>query len=189
MITLKLDPLLQLHSETFSQIVALNPDTQLELSPRGDLIIMSPTGGETGDRNDEISFQLRLWNKQTKLGKTFNAATGFSLPSGGIRSPDASWLNISAWEALTPNQRQSFPPVCPDFVVELRSPSDNLGDLRDKMQEYINNGARLGWLIDPINKIVEIYHPQRSTVVMVNPEKLSGEDVLPSFVLDLENIL
>ncbi|TVQ47736.1 MAG: Uma2 family endonuclease [Gloeocapsa sp. DLM2.Bin57] len=182
MITLKLEPLLQLHSETFSQIVALNPDTQLELTATGDLLIISPRGGETGDRNDQISFQLRLWNKQTKLGKTFNAATGFSLPNGGIRSPDASWLNISSWEALTPN-------LCPDFLVELRSPSDNLGDLRNKMQEYINNGARLGWLIDPINKIVEIYHPQRSTVVMVNPGELSREEVLPGFVLDLENIL
>ena len=189
MVNLKLDPVLQISPRAFKEIVALNPNHQFELTATGELVVMSPTGGETGERNDEISFQLRRWHKETRLGKTFNAATGFNLPGGGIRSPDASWLSLSRWEALTSDERVSFPPLCPDFVVELRSPCDNLGDLRSKMQEYIDNGALLAWLIDPNRKIVEIYRTGGLTEVLLNPSQLSGENVLPGFVLDLEDII
>ncbi len=149
---------------------------------------MSPKGGEKGDRNDEISFQLRAWNKQTQLGKTFNSSTGFSLPNGALRSPDASWVSLNRWIGLTLELRQSFPPLCPDFVVELRSLSDSLKDLRLKMLEYIDNGAMLAWLIDPLKKVVEIYRPEQPVEILQNPSQLSGENLLPGFVLDLQDI-
>lgn len=188
MVTLNLEPIFRLSHEQFKQLVAANPDAFLELTKAGELVVMSPTGGETGERNDEISFQLRAWNKQTQLGKTFNSSTGFALPNGATRSPDASWVSLSRWNALSSNERQSFPPLCPDFVIELRSPSDSLKDLRDKMQEYIDNGASLGWLLDPISKVVEIYRPGQPVEVLTNPTQLSGENVLPGFVLDLQGI-
>jgi len=189
MVTLNLKPIVGLSKEKFKQLVAANPDAVLELTSMGELVVMSPTGGETGDRNDEISFQLRAWNKQTQLGKTFNSSTGFDLPNGATRSPDASWVSLTRWNVLTPIERQSFPPLCPDFVIELRSPSDSLKDLRDKMQEYIDNGARLGWLLDPMRKIVEIYRPGQAVEVLQNPTRLDGENILPGFGLDLEGIL
>jgi Uma2 family endonuclease len=188
MVTLNLEPVIRLSHEQFKQLVAANPDAALELTSIGELVIMSPSGGETGERNDEISFQLRAWNKQTQLGKTFNSSTGFDLPNGATRSPDASWVSLTRWNVLTPQERQSFPPLCPDFVIELRSPSDSLKDLRDKMQEYIDNGALLGWLIDPMRKVVEIYRPGQPVEVLQNPTQLNGENVLPGFVLDLEGI-
>jgi Uma2 family endonuclease len=188
MVTLNLKPIIRLNHEQFKQLVAANPDAELELTGEGELVIMPPTGGETGDRNDEISFQLRAWNKQTQLGKTFNSSTGFDLPNGATRSPDASWVSLARWNALTPNERQSFPPLCPDFIIELRSPSDSLKDLRDKMLEYIDNGASLGWLLDPISKTVEIYRIGQPVEVLTNPTQLRGENVLPGFVLDLGGI-
>lgn len=188
-IALNFEPILHLSDEVFEQLCQANRDVQLERTAQGELIVMPPTGGETGDRNDEMSFQLRAWNKQTRLGKTFNADTGFRLPNGATRSPDASWLPSKIWESLTPEQRRSFPPVCPDFVVELRSPSDSLPVVQAKVQEYLSNGARLGWLIDPQNRRVEIYRPGQAIEIVEAPASLSGEDVLPGFVLDLEEIL
>ena len=188
MTTLTLPASLKLTHTAFLDLVAVNPDLQLERTSDGELVIMPPTGGETGDRNDEISFQLRAWNKQANLGKTFNAATGFSLPNGSDRSPDASWVSRERWEALTPQERKTFPPLCPNFVVELRSPTDNLKKLQAKMQEYIEQGAQLGWLIDPKTKQVEIYHPGQDKEILYAPATLSGEAVLPGFILDLQPI-
>ncbi len=188
-LTLNLDPVVHLSDEQFFQLCVANPDLQLERTTAGEIIVMPPTGGETGDRNSELDYQLRGWNKQTTQGKTFNAATGFRLPSGATRSPDAAWLQLPRWDSLTLEQQQKFPPLCPDFVVELRSPSDSLQILQAKMQEYLDNGARLGWLIDPENRRVEIYRPNQAVEVVQAPTTLSGEDVLLGFVLDLSEIL
>ncbi len=185
---LNLPDSLKLTREAFLDLVAANPELQLERTSTGELVIMPPTGGETGDRNDEISFQIRAWNKQTKLGKTFNSSTGFNLPNEATRSPDASWVRLDRWEALTSAEQEAFPPLCPDFVVELRSPTDNLKKLQAKMQEYLEQGAQLGWLIDPKTKQVEIYRLGQDKEVLSQPTTLSGEDVLPGFVLDLRPV-
>lgn len=186
--TLNLPDSIKLTSEAFLEFVAANPELQLERTSTGELVIIPPTGGETGDRNDEISFQLRAWNKQTKLGKTFNSSTGFTLPNGATRAPDASWVRLERWSALTSQQREAFPPLCPDFVIELRSPSDNLKNLQAKMQEYIEQGATLGWLIDPKTKQVEIYRQGQDREILYQPTTLSGEDTLPGFVLNLQSV-
>ena len=149
---------------------------------------MSPTGGITGDYNADLTYQLRSWTIQTKLGKSFDSSTGFKLPNGANRSPDASWVSLERWNTLTLEQQEKFLPFCPDFVVELRSPSDVLSILQAKMKEYLENGARLGWLIDPKRKIVEISRPQQKVEILRSPTVLSGENVLPGFVLDLSEI-
>lgn len=151
--TITLPPTLELKidltDEQFFQLCHNNRDYRFERTAKGELLIMSPTGGETGNRDFEISVQLGIWNKQHNLGKGFDSSTGFTLPNGAVRSPGASWVKRERWDALTPEQQQKFAPLCPDFVVELRSPSDSLEKVREKMQEYINNGASLGWLINP----------------------------------------
>ncbi|HLP89306.1 MAG TPA: Uma2 family endonuclease [Nostocaceae cyanobacterium] len=187
-LTLQLPPHLQFTDDEFLQIVATNKDLRLELSAEGELILMPPTGGETGDRNLELEGQIWFWKRQTKLGKAFDSSTGFKLPNGAIRSPDVSWIPIEKWNALTPEQRKKFLPIAPDFVIELLSETDDLEDLRAKMREYINNGVRLGWLINPKNQQVEIYRPHQEPEILQSPQTLSGEDVLPGFVLDLEPI-
>ncbi|MBD2337144.1 Uma2 family endonuclease [Calothrix sp. FACHB-156] len=180
---------IDLTDEQFFQLCQKNRDYRFERTASGELLIMPPTGSDTGNRNFDIVVELGIWNKQTKLGKGFDSSTGFTLPNGAERSPDVSWVKIERWNALTPEQQQKFAPICPDFVVELRSPSDSLKDLQDKMQEYIENGARLGWLIDRKNKRVEIYRPGKDVEILDNPESLSGEDVLPGFVLHLQQIM
>ncbi|MEZ2232745.1 Uma2 family endonuclease [Microcoleus sp.] len=174
--------------EQFQQIAAVNRDLRLERTATGELIIMAPTGSETGNRNLDIEGQLWLWNRQTKLGVAFNSSSGFKLPNGADRSPDASWVKLERWQTLTPKEREGFAPLCPDFVVELRSKSDNMEPLREKMREYIANGARLGWLIDRKNQKVEIYRQNQDVEILDNPRTLSGEDVLPGFVLDLTDV-
>ncbi|WP_333230960.1 Uma2 family endonuclease [Microcoleus sp. Pol12B5] len=174
--------------EQFVQLAIANRELQLERTAQGELIVNPPTGGETGYRNLDIEGQLWLWNRQTKLGKAFNSSTGFHLPNGADRSPDAAWVRQERWDELTPKQKESFIPLCPDFVVELRSKTDNMEPLRAKMKEYMNNGARLGWLIDRKNKKVEIYRLNQDVEVLENPISLSGEDVLPGFVLDLTEV-
>ncbi|MEG4118689.1 Uma2 family endonuclease [Microcoleus sp. N9_B4] len=174
--------------EQFVELAIANRELQLERTAQGELIVNPPTGGETGYRNLDIEGQLWLWNRQTKLGKAFNSSTGFHLPNGADRSPDAAWVRQERWDELTPKQKESFIPLCPDFVVELRSKTDNMEPLRAKMKEYMNNGARLGWLIDRKNKKVEIYRPSQDVEVLENPISLSGEDVLPGFVLDLTEV-
>ncbi|GAX42016.1 hypothetical protein NIES4075_30140 [Tolypothrix sp. NIES-4075] len=185
--TLKLN--IDLTDEQYFQLCQNNRDYRFELTAEGELLIMPPTGSETGRRNFDIVVELGIWNKQTKLGKGFDSSTGFTLPNGAKRSPDASWVKIERWNALTPEQQEKFAPICPDFVVELRSRTDSLKELQEKMQEYIDNGALLGWLIDRKNKRVEIYRPLKEVEILENPASLSGEDVLPGFVLDLTLIL
>jgi Uma2 family endonuclease len=187
-LTLQLPPVLKLTDEQFEQLAAANQDLQLELTAKGELIIMPPTGGETGDRNFELDGQLWYWNRQTRLGKAFDSSTGFRLPKGGTRSPDVAWISMERWEALTPTHRKKFLPLCPDFAVELVSETDDVEETRSKMQEYINNGLRLGWLINPRTRQVEIYRPNQAVEVLQSPATLSGEDVLPGFVLDLQPI-
>ncbi len=174
--------------EQFQQIAAVNRDLRLERTATGELIIMAPTGSETGNRNQDMSGQLWLWNRQTKLGVVFDSSSGFKLPNGADRSPDASWVKLERWQTLTPKQQEGFAPLCPDFVVELRSKSDNMEPLREKMREYITNGSRLGWLIDRKNQKVEIYRQNQDVEILDHPRTLSGEDVLPGFVLDLIDV-
>lgn len=180
-----LSPVLELTEDQFFDLAQLNRDLRIERSAQGELIIMPPTGEETGKRNTEITIQLGLWARQNRTGTSFDSSTGFTLPNGAVRSPDASWVEKTRLEALTDEQRRKFLPLCPDFVAELRSPTDSLNVLRDKMQEYLDNGARLGWLIDPEQKRVYVYRPQALLKELEAPEKLSGDPVLPGFALDL----
>lgn len=182
--------------EQFEAICAANPDLRLELTAAGELIEMPPTGGETGRRNSSLTAQLYVWNLQAQLGEVFDSSTAFRLPNGAIYAPDAAWLEQKRWEQLTPQQRQGFPPLAPNFVIELASPSDSLTDLRQKMLEYQENGVNLGWLILPETRQVEIYRGDRpdhnATVrpseTLQQPESLDGEDILPGFCLSLDPI-
>ncbi|MDJ0635933.1 MAG: Uma2 family endonuclease [Xenococcaceae cyanobacterium MO_188.B29] len=185
---LNMPPVAKLTDEQFYQLCQANRDLRLEMTAQGELIIMPPTGGETGKRNSDINLDLALWNRQNKLGIVFDSSTGFILPNGAKRSPDAAWIPTDKWDALTSEQKQKFLPLCPDFVIELRSPTDKLKTLQDKMQEYIENGTRLGWLINPQDKQVEIYRQDREVEVLNSPNSLSGENVLPGFILNLELI-
>src|ERR671933_1397505 len=187
-ITLNLNSIIKLTSEQFYQLCEENPDLKLERSANGELIAMPPTGGETGKRNVKVTTQLDLWNEQTELGEVFDSSTGFTLPNKADRSPDASWVEKSRWSALTPEQREKFIPLCPDFVIELVSPSDSLKKSQEKMQEYMENGCRLGWLINRKKREVEIYRPGQDVEVLQSPLTLSGENVLPGFVLNLQKI-
>jgi Uma2 family endonuclease len=175
------------HTE-FEQICCDNPEKVLELTKDGELSVMSPVGGESGNYESNLIIDLGMWNRQSKLGKTFSSSTGFILPNGAIRSPDAAWVELSRWEALTIEQRQKFLPLTPDFIIELRSKTDSLSKLQQKMLEYRDNGVRLGWLINPPENQVEIYRLQRDIEVLESPTILSGEDVLPGFILDLAAI-
>ena len=175
--------------EQFAALAAANRDLRLERSAQGELIVNPPTGWETGRRNWSISGELYLWWRNAgEPGEAFDSSTGFILPNGATRSPDASWVSGERWQALTPEQKKTFANICPDFVVELRSSSDTLKSLQDKMREYIDNGAKLGWLIDPQQRRVEIYRPGKDVDVLENPTELSGEDVLPGFVLNLRRV-
>ena len=187
-ITLDLNPILQLTDEQFFQLCQHHRDYQFERTKLGELIIMTPTGSETSNRNFEIGVQLGIWNKKYKLGVAFDSSGGFKLPNGAERSPDASWVRKERWNALTPEQQRKFAPLCPDFVLELLSPTDSLPKTRAKMVEYIENNARLGWLINRRNKQVEIYRPGKEVEIRLSPVTLSGEDVLPGFVLELKEI-
>ena len=188
-ITLNLQPTIELTDEQFELICSTNRDLRLERTATGELVIMPPTGGETGKRNSSINAQLWLWNQQHKLGEVFDSSTGFKLPNGATRSPDAAWIKKERWESLTPQQQKKFIPLCPDFVIELRSNSDNLSDVQKKMQEYLANGLVLGWLIDPQNKQVEVYQSDCLVEVLSNPVSLSNDDILLGFTLDLQGIL
>ncbi len=179
---------IDLTDEQFLQLCQNNRDLKFERTATGDLIIMPPTGGTTGDRNADLTFQLRAWNRQHRLGKTFDSSTGFKLPNGADRSPDAAWIAQARWDRLTPEQQDKFPPICPDFVVELMSPSDTLEKVQAKMQEYLANGARLGWLLNRKGKQVEVYRPNQPVELLTFPTTLSGERILPEFVLDLSEI-
>jgi Uma2 family endonuclease len=175
----------QLSDEQFFQLCQDNRDLRLERNPKGDLIIMPPTGGKTGNSNAGITAQLWLWNNLNKLGVVFDSSTGFKLPNGADRSPDAAWIPLEKWQALTPQQKERFLPLSPDFVIELMSASDNIETARKKMQEYLDNGTRLGWLINRKTREVEIYRQGQAVEILTNPESLSGENILPEFSLNL----
>jgi len=175
--------------EQFAAIAAENRDLRLERTAKGELIVNPPTGGESGRRNLSISAQLWLWvSANPELGVAFNSSAGFKLANGATRAPDASWVRRECWDALTPEERKGFVPFCPDFVVELRSETDRSSVLQEKMQEYLDNGTRLGWLIDPHNRCANIYRPACEVEILGQPEELSGEEVLPGFVLLLDGI-
>jgi Uma2 family endonuclease len=182
---------LQVTPEQFKVLALANRDLRLERTAQGELIVNPPTGWETGNRNVKISYFLVRWIEEEEgSGLPFDSSTGFILPNGATRSPDTSWVSQERWDALTPEQKaEIFAPICPDFVVELRSASDNLQPLQEKMQEYLKNDAQLGWLIDPGRKQVEVYRPGKEAEVLNNPVELSGEGVLPGFVLNLQRVL
>jgi Uma2 family endonuclease len=181
----KLRPVIKMTDDQFFEFCQINGDLRIERTAIGDIIIMPPTGGETGNYNAELTIELGTWNRRKKLGVVFDSNTGFKLPIGSNRSPDVSWIQLDKWNQLTPEQKQKFPPIAPDFVIELMSPTDNLKETQAKMQEYMDSGVRLGWLIYRLEKRVEIYRQGQDKEVLINPQFLSGEDVLPQFVLDL----
>ena len=178
--------------EQFEQLAQVEKLARMELTKDGELIIMSPTGGEAGETNFNLYIDLGIWNRQTKLGVAFDSSTIFVLPNSARRSPDVSWIKLERWNSLTLKEKQGFPPLAPDFVIELVSPSDiknqRYEDLQAKMQEYLDNGVKLGWLIEPSAKTVEIYRVGQQVEILNNPQTLSGEDVLPGFILDLSEI-
>ncbi len=175
--------------EQFAALAASNRELRLERTAQGELIVNPPTGWETGKRHRSISGELYIWWRNAdKPGEVFESSTGFILPNGANRSPDACWVSQERWDALTPEQKGTFANICPDFVVELRSASDTLSSQQEKMREYMDNGAVLGWLIDPQNRTVEIYRAGLEVEVLANPSELSGEEVLPGFLLDLREV-
>jgi Uma2 family endonuclease len=194
-VTLNLDTV-ELTDEQFYRLCQMNRDWQFERTAKGEIIIMSPVGGVSGNREADLITELGLWNRQTQLGRVFSSSTIFRLPNNGDRSPDAAWVSLERWSALTTEEQEKFPPICPDFVIELReaklsrreSRTDPLRPLQEKMQEYLNSGLRLGWLINPQDEQVEIYRPSREVEIVQFPVSLSGEDVLPGFVLNLPMI-
>ena len=187
-LTLNLNSVIKLTREQFYQLCEENPDLKLERNAQGELIIMPPTGGETGRSNVNLILQVASWNEQNRLGEVFDSSTGFTLPSSSDRSPDVSWVEKSRWDALTKEQKEKFLPLCPDFVIEIMSPSDTLKKVQDKMDEYMKNGCRLSWLINRKKQEVEIYRPGQDVEVLKLPQTLSGENVLPGFVLNMQKI-
>ncbi|WP_019502840.1 Uma2 family endonuclease [Pseudanabaena sp. PCC 6802] len=187
-LTVSLKPAIELTDEQFFQLCQKNTDLRFERNAQGDLIIMAPAGSDTGRRNFEFNTDLGIWNRQAKLGVAFDSSAGFKLPNGSDRSPDAAWILTERWEGLSLEQREKFAPICPDFVMELMSPSDNLKVIQEKMREYQENGVRLGWLINRKDRQVEIYRLDGSVEILQSPTSLSGEDVLPGFTLNLEAI-
>jgi Uma2 family endonuclease len=186
--TIDLSPVITLTREDFVNLCAANPDMKLERTAKGELIVMSPTGGETGSFNFALIGELYLWNREFKSGKAFDSSTGFSLPKGSDRSPDTAWISLAKWESLTPDQRRGFLPICPEFLIELLSPSDAWKQGLIKMEEYMDNGCLLGWLISPKLKRVAIYRQGQPVEILDNPQTLSGENVLPNFVLEIGNM-
>lgn len=185
-LVLHLGPLRQRISQReFFEFCQLNQDWRIERTARGDLVIMPPTGGETGRINFKLNGLFNAWSEADGTGIGFDSSTGFALPDGSRRSPDLSWVRRSRWESLSQTEQEEFPPLCPDFVVEIRSRSDTLSALQEKMEEYIANGAALGWLIDPIDRRVYIYRPESRVEILEDPEIISGDPLLRGFVLDL----
>ncbi len=174
-----------LSDEQFYQLCQVNDQWRLEETAQGELIIMPPVGAISGNRESELNGLVWLWNRQTKLGKVFSSSTVFILPNGGKRSPDVAWMANERWDSLTLEEKEKFAPICPDFVIELRSITDSLSQLQTKMQEYLRSGLKLGWLIDPQSQQVEIYRQNEPIEIVLLPTNLSGEDVLPGFDLEL----
>jgi Uma2 family endonuclease len=187
-LTLNINSIIKLTKEQFYQLCEENPDLKLERNAQGELIIMPPTGGETGRSNVNLILQVASWNEQNQLGEVFDSSTGFTLPSGADRSPDVSWVEKSRWDALTTEQKERFIPLCPDFVIEILSPNDSLKKTQQKMQEYIENGCILGWLLNRKKQEVEISRPGKNVEVLKLPQSLSGENILPGLIVNLQKI-
>ena len=175
----------ELSDDQFYQLCQINEDWKLEQTAKGELIIMPPVGAISGNRESDFNGYIWLWNLQTKLGKVFSSSTVFTLPNGGKRSPDVAWIVNERWESLNIQEKEKFAKICPDFIIELRSRTDSLSRLQEKMQEYLDSGLGLGWLIDPQNQQVEIYRQNQSVEIVSLPTSLSGENVLPGFILEL----
>lgn len=190
MITCKINfnPIIKIDDEQFYQLCRHNPEINFERNQKGEILIMSPTGGETGNRNAELIVQFGIWNRRQKLGKIFDSSTCFRLPLGSNRSPDLAFIYQERWDKLSKKDREKFPPIAPDFVLELLSPSDNLEETQAKMREYIDNGVKLGWLINRVQQQVEIYCLGKEKQVLINPEFLENQEILPKFNLDLSLI-
>lgn len=187
-LVINLRPIINLTDDEFYEFCQHNSDLRIERTATGALVVMPPTGGESGHRNADLTTDVNLWNRQTELGVVFDSSTVFKLPNGANRSPDVAWITNERWNALSVEQQKKFPPIAPDFVIELRSETDTLKDLQEKMREYMGNGVRLGWLIDPQIRQVSIYRPDQPAETLQSPTTLSGEAVLPKFVLDLSRI-
>lgn len=183
-----LHPVLDLSDDQFFEFCQINRDLRIERNAHGECIVMPPTGGRTSEQNAEITMQLRAWAKRDGTGTTFDSSGGFLLPNTAVRSPDAAWVKKSRLASLSVQERRKFIPLCPDFVIEIRSPNDSLSALQGKMQEYIANGTPLGWLIDPDQRRVSVYRPGMPVEVVENPDTLSGAPVLPGFILDLRAV-
>lgn len=180
---------IRLTDEQFYRLCRDNPELRMELTSEGGLVVMSPTGAKTGSRNSKLNQRLANWADADGRGIAFDSNAGFTLPNGAKRSPDAAWVRLEAWQALSDEEQERFAPLCPEFVAELRSPQDSLSTLQTKMQEYLDNGARLGWLLDPVEKRVYVYRRGGATECLENPKSLSGEAVLEGLELDLQGIL
>ncbi len=178
----------EISDEHFEKICRKNREFRIEQTSEGELIIMPPTLPDTGWRNSELNTDVNIWNRRSKEGIVFDSSTYFTLPNGARRSPDVTWIKREKWEQLTDEQRKKVSRIIPDFVIELSSSSDSLKTLQDKMQEYIENGVSLGWLIDPQKRKVHIYRKDGKTEILDNPETLSGEDVLQGFELKVSDI-
>jgi Uma2 family endonuclease len=187
-VVLRLHPVINLTDDQLVEFCAINRELRIERTAQGELQIMPPTGFETGHRNSLITTALVVWAQQHGTGVAVGSSTGFLLPNGAMRSPDTAWVRRSRVDALTREQKRKFIPLCPDFVVELRSPTDRLSTVQAKMQEYMENGAQLGWLIDPEERRVYIYLPRGQMQLLENPPMLPGDPVLPGFVLHLQTI-
>ncbi|MFM5889622.1 MAG: Uma2 family endonuclease [Dolichospermum sp.] len=185
---LQMLPNMVMTDDQFFDFCQLNRHFRIERNQIGDLFIMSPTGSETEERNFNLIVQLGIWTKQDGTGVGFGSSGGFTLPNGAVRSPDAAWIKRTKWEIIPAEKRKKFAPICPEFVVELRSENDSLSTLKEKMQEYIDNGTQLAWLIDRKQRKVFIYRPNCGVAELDNPQTLTGEDILPGFVLDLSEI-
>lgn len=187
-LVLQMSPAIEMTEEQFFAFCQQNRDYRINRSATGEIIVMPPTGSGIGNRNFKLSQQLANWTDKDGTGIGFDSSSGFTLANGAIKSADAAWMKLEKWQAIPPEKQEKFAPVCPDFVAELRSPSDNLQPLKDKLQEYIDNGASLGWLIDRKNRQVYIYRPNLEVECLDNPASISGDSVLPGFVLDLSTI-
>jgi Uma2 family endonuclease len=187
-VVLKLKPAINLTDDQLFELCQLNRDWRIEYTAQGELIVMPPAGGETSNRNAELTFQVQAWTRRDQTGVAFDSSGGFKLPNGATRSPDAAWVRRSRLAGLTREQKQKFLPLCPDFAIELRSPTDNLQAALDKMQEYLDNGAQLGWFLDPLTRRVHVYRPQRPPEILEAPGTVSADPLLPGFVLDLRKI-
>jgi len=187
-VTLKMGDLMS--EEEFFQFCQMNDTLEFERDSQGNIILMSPSGSFTGNFNSRISGYLFVWNENSHLGEVFDSSTGFTLPNGAVRSPDVSWVKSEKWNLITESQKEQFAPVCPDFVVEIRSKSDGLKYLQNKMEEYISNGTQLGWLIDRFEEKVYVYRITGGIFIHDTLNvKLSGETILPGFVLDLGSLI